>query len=394
MPSHAPLTRRSLVLGLLPFVCLSASAVASETPRRDTNETSGGTGAVVGSRGGAPMTWHDPVEWGIEGKGWIDTERFYDRFPAHAQGKVPGDVWDLSHNSAGLCVRFRTDSPSISLRMDLLSARLSMPHMPATGVSGFDLYVRDSRARWQWVHSAMPAAQHVEGPLIDELAPGMKEFVGYLPLYNGVERLGIGVEAGARFEPIAPNTHRPIVFYGTSICQGGCASRPGMAFTAIVGRMLDWPVINLGFSGSGRMDRGVVDLLAELDPAVYVIDCLPNMDAALVRERTEPLVTELRAARPASPILLVEDRTFGQAPIVPSLMTEQRVRRAELAAAYQRLLSAGIGKLHYLKGDRLLGSDSEGTVDGSHPNDLGMMRYAEALHPVIAKLLGGSVGVR
>ncbi len=333
------------------------------------------------------MIWHDPAEWGVEGKGWADTERFYDRFPAHAKGKVPDSVWDLSHHSAGLCVRFRTDSPSISLRMDLLSAGLGMPHMPPTGVSGFDLYARDDRGKWQWVHSARPEAQHVEETLIDGLTPVNREFVGYLPLYNGVERLAVGVREGARFEPIAPDRRPPIVFYGTSICQGGCASRPGLAYTAIVGRMLDQPVINLGFSGSGRMDSGVVDLLAELEPSIYVIDCLPNMDAALVKERTEPLVRRLRAARPSTPVLLVEDRTFSQAPIIPSLLKEQRERRAQLAAAHRRLQAAGVGNLHYLKGDRLLGADSEGTVDGSHPNDLGMMRYAEALRPALAALI-------
>jgi lysophospholipase L1-like esterase len=335
----------------------------------------------------ADASWHNPIEWGIEGKGWTDTDRFYDRFPARARGKVPDSVWGLSRQSAGLCVRFKTDSPSISLRMDLLSAGLGMPHMPATGVSGFDLYARDGRGKWQWVHQVMPTAQHVEGPLIGGLAPGIREYVGYLPLYNGVEKLEIGVEAGARFEPIAPDKRKPLVFYGTSICQGACASRPGIAYTAIVGRMLEQPVINLGFSGSGRMDGSVVDLLAELEPSVYVIDCLPNMDAALVKERTEPLVKTLRTARPTTPVLLVEDRTFPQAALVPSLMTAHRERRAELTAAYTRLRSAGVGNLHYLKGDRLLGTDSEGTTDGSHPNDLGMMRYAEALRPVLAKLI-------
>jgi hypothetical protein len=234
----------------------------------------------------------------------------------------------------------------------------------------------------------MPSSQHVEGPLIVGLAPGLKEFVGYLPLYNGVERLSIGVESGSEFVPIGPDRRKPIVFYGTSICQGACASRPGIAYTAIVGRMLNQPVINLGFSGSGRMDSGVVDLLTELDPSIYVIDCLPNMDAALVKERTEPLVTKLRAARPTTPILLVEDRTFGQAPLVSSIREAHAERRGELASAFRRLQSAGVGRLHYLKGDRLLGLDSEGTTDGSHPNDLGMMRQAEVLRPVLARLLG------
>lgn len=338
----------------------------------------------------ADTAWHDASKWGVEGRGWSDTERFYDRFPARAKGSVPESVWNLSRQSAGLCVRFKTDSPAISLRMDLLSVSLGMPHMPPTGVSGFDLYARDPRGRWQWAHQAMPTAQHVEGLLIGGLAPGMKEFVGYLPLYNGVVKLEIGVEGGAIFEPIAPDSRRPIVFYGTSICQGACASRPGIAYTAIVGRMLEQPVINLGFSGSGRMDNGVVDLLAELDPSIYVIDCLPNMDAALVQERTEPLVRKLRAAHPSTPILLVEDRTFAQAPLVPGFKKAHRERRAELAGAHRRLQAAGMEKVHYLKGDRLLGTDSEGTTDGSHPNDLGMMRYAEALRPVLAPLLRSS----
>jgi lysophospholipase L1-like esterase len=336
------------------------------------------------------VTWHDVSTWGVEGKGWSDTERFYDRFPARAKGKAPESVWNLSRQSAGMCVRFRTDSPSIHLRMDLLSANLALPHMPATGVSGFDLYTlytRDGRGRWQWVKQAMPTAQHVEGNLIGGLAPGMKEFVGYLPLYNGVNKLEVGVEEGAKLEPVAPRTTTPIVFYGTSICQGACASRPGIAYTAIVGRMLDQPVINLGFSGSGRMDSGVVELLAELDPSVYVIDCLPNMDAAMVKERTEPLVRTLRTARPSAPILLVEDRTFAQAPVVPSMMKAHAERRGELAAAYRRLRDAGVENLHYLKGDRLIGTDSEGTTDGSHPNDLGMMRYAEAYRGVLGRLV-------
>src|SRR6185503_14185573 len=108
---------------------------------------------------------------------------------------------------------------------------------------------------------------------------------------------------------------KPIVFYGTSITQGGCASRTGMVHTAIIGRRFERPVINLGFSGSGKMDPSVVELLAELDPAVYVIDCLPNLNATGVTERTAPLVRMLRKARPATPILLVEDRSYANAPV-------------------------------------------------------------------------------
>jgi lysophospholipase L1-like esterase len=335
------------------------------------------------------IDWHDALTIGIEGRGWTDIESPFDRLPARAKGKVPDSVWGLSKHSAGLCVRFRTDSPSIYLKMDLLSNNLAMPHMPATGVSGFDLYMRTGKDRWQWIKQAMPSAQHVEGELVSGLAPGLHEYVGYLPLYNGVTKLSIGTVSGMKFEAVTPDKRKPIVFYGTSICQGACASRPGIAYTAIVGRMLGQPVINLGFSGSGRMDGGVVDLLAELDPSIFVIDCLPNMDSALVKERTEPLVRKLREARPSTPILLIEDRTFAQAPVIPAMAQGHRERRAELRAAYERLQAAGIPGLTYLMGDNLIGRDGEGTTDGSHPNDLGMMRYAEALRPVLNRLLRG-----
>src|SRR5262249_29415705 len=143
-----------------------------------------------------------------------------------------------------------------------------------------------------------------------------REYLLYLPLYNGVKSVEVGVPKGAALTKASPRPAdhaKPLVFYGTSITQGGCASRPGMVHTAILGRRLERPVINLGFSGNGRMEREMAELLAELAPAVYVLDCLPNMDAALVAQRVEPFVRTLRKARPDTPILLVEDRSYTTA---------------------------------------------------------------------------------
>ncbi len=225
--------------------------------------------------------------------------------------------------------------------------------------------------------------QQVSADLVNGLSREMREYAGYLPLYNGVDRLEIGIDSGAKFEPILPSKVRPMVYYGTSICQGACASRPGIAYTAIIGRMFNEPVINLGFSGSGKMDEGVVDLLAELSPSIYIIDCLPNMNAEQVKSRTAPLIRTLRKAHPETPILLVEDRSFAQSPLYPDLQRAHEDRRKELYQAFRAAKDSGDPALFYLKGDRLLGTDSEGTTDGSHPNDLGMMRYAEALRPAI-----------
>lgn len=127
---------------------------------------------------------------------------------------------------------------------------------------------------------------------------------------NGIESLEIGVPAGAQFEGLKPRADAPILFYGTSITHGACASRPGMVHTAILGRRLDRPVINLGFSGNGRMDVAVGELMAQVDAALYVIDCLPNMRPDQVTAKCAPLVRMLRAAHPDTPIVLVEDRRF------------------------------------------------------------------------------------
>ena len=208
----------------------------------------------------------------------------------------------------------------------------------------------------------------------------------YLPLYNGVESLEIGLPPQAAMKPLAPRGSRPIVFYGTSITHGGCASRPGMAYPAILGRRLDRPTLNLGFSGNGTMNLEVAALLAELDAAVYVIDSLPNMNASAVAKRTEPLVRRLRSARPNTPIVLVEDRAFANAPLLPAQRRHHAASRAALKGAFQRLQAAGLEGLVYLEGEHLLGEDGEATVDSSHPTDLGMIRMADALEPVLRPL--------
>lgn len=333
------------------------------------------------------VAWYDASHWGVEGKAWKETARYYDRLPAKAEGVVRGPVWNLSRHSAGMAVLFQTDASKIMVRYRLRSGNLAMPHMPATGVSGVDLYGRNEEGKWGWIGVSRPGAQDVTATLADGLLPGSREYMLYLPLYNGVESLEIGVPEGAAFQPIAPRSTKPIVYYGTSIAHGACASRPGMSFSAILGRWFDRPVINLGFSGNGRMDAEVADLLAELDASVFVIDCLPNMDGPAVAERTEPLVRRIRQSRPDAPIVLVEDRTYANTPFLPARRQRHDESRAALRGAYERLIASGVKNLHYVEGENLLGDDYEATTDSSHPSDLGMMRMAESLAPVLKPLL-------
>jgi len=335
----------------------------------------------------AAIDWHNVEEWGVEGKGWTDTQRYFDRLPGRAEGIVRQPVWDLSRHAAGMCVRFESDAPELFVRYKLLNENLAMSHMPATGVSGLDLYGQDARGMDRWVAVVRPDKQEMETSVAKGLAPGKRRYTLYLPLYNGVERLEVGVEKGGSFEPVAPRAEKPMLFYGTSILHGACASRPGMAFPAILGRRLGRPVYNLGFSGNGRMEPEVGALLAELDPCVYVIDCLPNMNAEMVSERAAPLVRQLRNARPDTPILLTEDRSFTNTPFFPARKAHHRQSREALKEAFRDLTEAGTSNLFYLDGDHLLGLDGEAATDGSHPNDLGMMRYADAYEPVLRAIL-------
>ena len=289
-----------------------------------------------------------------------------------------------------MLVRFETNATAIHTRYNLTSANLAMPHMPATGVSGLDLYARDERGRDRWLNVTRPATQLVKAEIISGVDPapeGRRLYTAYLPLYNGVESLEIGVPSGATFAGVAPRKQRPILFYGTSIMHGACASRPGMSISALVGRQFNLPTINLGFSGNGQMEKEVGDFLVELDPCVYAIDCLPNMNGEMVGQRAEPLVRQLRAARPDTPILLVEDRSFTNSPFLKGRRDHHAASRAALRKAHEALTRDGVKKLYYLKGEDLLGDDGEGATDGSHPNDLGFVRYADAYEKVLKRIL-------
>jgi lysophospholipase L1-like esterase len=336
--------------------------------------------------------WYDIRSLGLEGQGWADVKAPFDRLPAKAEQTARPPVWALGRNSTGLCVRFVTGATAVHARWTVTGKNLAMPHMPATGVSGLDLYVRTAAGKWQWVANGRPTAETTAAQLATGLPAGEKEFLLYLPLYNGVASAEIGLPKGAvlkRADPRPAEQARPMVFYGTSITQGGCASRPGMVHTAILGRRFDHAVINLGFSGNGTLDLEMAALLGELDAAVFVLDCLPNLAPAQVAERTGPFVQALRKAKPTTPILLVEDRSYASAPALAALAKRNTDSRAAYKKAFDALVLAGDKNLHYLRGEHLIGDDGEGTVDGSHPTDLGFMRqadaFAEALKPLLAK---------
>ena len=325
--------------------------------------------------------WYNGEILPIEGRGFNDTEQYYDRLPARAKESVPGAVWNLSHHSAGMALHFVSDGGSFKIRWELKSKNLAMPHMPATGVSGVDVYKRTPEG-WRFVKNGRPRSFSNEVAIA--ISP-KTECLVYLPLYNGIKEITIGIpkEKSLSLPPARPNgITKPVLIYGTSITQGGCASRPGMAFTAIAGRLVDAPVVNLGFSGNGRMEMALCDLIAEIDTSIYVLDCLWNMNDSLVKKRAEPFIRALQKKRPDTPILLAEDcNVFERAPTPKSKI--MRGIYDKLKAEDPTLWK----KLHYLAAKEMLGHDYEGTVDGCHPNDLGMMRQGKVYGNAIKEIL-------
>lgn len=222
-----------------------------------------------------------------------------------------------------------------------------MVHMLATEVSRLDLHAKADDSCWRWLGIGRPIGKTTTATLATRLPEGTREYLLCFPLYNGVTSVEFGAPEGRTLKkvPSRPEANRnPVVVYGTSTTQGGCVSRPGMVHTAILGRWFSRPFTNLGFSGNGKVEPEVADLLAELDPAVYVPDCLPNMNAQLVTERIEPSVRTLRKSHPDTPIMLAEDRTYANAFLLPS----QRQTNTANHAAHDRLIADGVIGLHYL----------------------------------------------
>ena len=325
----------------------------------------------------------------IEGTAVADSlkESPYDRLPVSYKDKVRQPVWDLSKSSAGITVRFHSNSTSINLKWTVLND-FDMPHMASTGIKGIDLYTKYNN-KWRYVTTAgaivglkkyqnksKPLDSISEFELIKNMTPEFREYKLFLPLYDGVTKLEVGIDPTASIEKASPSSVKPIVFYGTSITQGGCASRPGMAHTSIISRRLDVECINYGFSGNGRMETPIVELISEISASFYVIECLQNMDSDQVKQRVRPLVETIRKKHPLTPIVLVENMMYKMAFLNQTLQDELIQENLTLKNEFDKILKSGDQNIFYVK-DNLL--DNEGTVDGVHLTDLGFLRYADYL---------------
>ncbi len=350
---------------------------------------------LVSSAQDKNVIYSDASAFPVYGKCIEQTSARYERLPKEFDGVVREPLWELGRNSAGLFIRFRSNSTKIRARWKSTSPRHYMPHMTDAGDNGLDLYILTEKDGWRFAGSGFEWGgrdKDVKGKtLVANMKPEMREYMLYLSLYNGIDSLEIGVDEGAVIEAPAvesPKTERPVVMYGSSILQGGCASRPGMAFTAILGRRLDREVINLGFSGNALLDYEIAEYITRVqNPGLIVLDYVPNSSAERINEKGEKFFRIIRDAFPDVPVILVEDPTFPHTRFDQKMLEEVTSKNAAQLALYRKLRKAGEKRLYYVSTDGLIGKDGEATVDGVHFTDLGMMRYAEKILPVMKKAL-------
>ncbi len=334
------------------------------------------------------LVYHDASAFPLLGKATQNSATRYERLPDSLRNISRKPLWALGQNSAGLALRFRSNSTTIAAKWEVLLDR-NMNHMTPTGIKGLDLYCLQD-GKWVFVNSGRPSGKVNEATIISYMKPVEREYMLYLPLYDGVTSLSIGVDSLAEIsgpEVQLPVREKPVVFYGTSILQGGCASRPGMAHTNIISRWLNRECVNLGFSGNALLDLEIAEVVAGVDASVYVLDFVPNANVQQMKERADKFYTIIRSRHPDTPVIFLEDPIFTHTRFDQRIAEEVAQKNETVNAIFQSLKKRGEKNIYMISSKDMLGHDGEATVDGVHFTDLGMMRYAELVCPMIKKCI-------
>ena len=332
------------------------------------------------------QTYYPAQELTMVGK-VMDTPAPFHRIDTLRYPDIPAVVKDKGIASAGLAISFRSNSNAIYAKW-CTNSQYSIPNMTSIAYRGVDLYIKKDGA-WQYAGVGMSqnGGNCNSAKLVDHLGQEEREFLLYLPLYSETQSLEIGVDEGASMKAGAQPFGKKVLVYGSSIVQGASASRPGLAYPAILSRQTGLDFLNLGMSGVAKMEREVADLVAEQEADVYLLDCIPNSSPEQVTERTGYLIRRIRELHPDAPIILMQsviresgyfDREIGE-----------RVRKQNENAyrEFTNLQQEGVKNLHFIPAEELLGDDHEGTADGTHPNDLGFDRMVRLIKPVVLSVL-------
>ena len=303
------------------------------------------------------------------------------RMPEHIAAAVNPRVLALHANTAGGRVRFKTDSPYVAVYAKMPQIG-RMPHFPLTGSAGFDLYVEEDGEQ-QYTGTYMPPYTITDGfeSVVEFPDPRMREITLHMPLYSEVSELYIGVSGKTSLDAPKPYLpYKPIVYYGSSITQGGCSSRPGLAYENVLSRRLSVDHVNLGFSGNARAEDTIAEYISRLDMSVFVYDYDHNAPTVEHLQNThERMFRTVRKAQPQLPIVLLSRPKYR--------LTDEENKRLEIIrATYNRAKDGGDQNVYLIDGPTLMQyAGDEGTVDNCHPNDLGFASMARVLGDLLEK---------
>ncbi len=308
------------------------------------------------------------------------------RFPEEVARRTSESVYELHTITAGGRVRFRTDSQRIAVRASL-GVIWRMAHMSLALNAGFALYeVRGGEE--QYLKTFLPPVDVVDSyeTSVDLKSQKERDLVLYFPNYGGVEKLEIGLVPGTTLG--VGNTYAnplPIVFYGSSITQGGCASRPGNDYIAMISRRLHCDVLNLGFSGNAKGETAMAEYIASLPMRAFVLDYDHNApDADHLRRTHELFFQIIRKHQPELPVVFVTRPKLR-------LDAQEVQRRGIVFRTYQNAIAAGDRHVYFVSGSQMFARTGGGdcTVDGTHPNDLGFFYMAETIGAALEEALRG-----
>jgi hypothetical protein len=310
----------------------------------------------------------------------------YHRLDTALYPGLPPRVKELLTHSAGIAVCFTTNSSSITAKWCNTRAK-QYPNLTPIANKGLDLYIKNTSGQWQYAGVGKPNGVCSESLLVENMNDNEKQCVLYLPLYDEISNLEIGVDAVASIAPLPDPFRKRILIYGSSIVQGASASRPGMAYPAQLGRQTGLAFLNLGLSGSAKMEKEAADMVASLEADAYILDCVPNTNPALIRERTGYLVTTIRAQHPGKPIIVLQSIVREQGAWDQKLGATVKQQNIAIQNEVLKLLEGGMKDLYFITSEQMLGNDHEGSVDGTHPNDLGFYRMTTRLLPLLQDIL-------
>jgi len=309
----------------------------------------------------------------------------YNRIDTNKYKDLPPRVVQLLSHSAGIAISFKTNSNVISAKW-CVTASKALPNMVPTAQKGLDLYIKNGQ-KWQFAGIGKVTGICNEEILIGRMDNTEKECLLYLPLYDQVDKLEIGIVKNA---DIAANNNpfvKRVLIYGSSIVQGTGASRPGMAYPARLSRATGINFINLGLSGSAKMEPEVADMVAAIDADAYILDCVPNTNPELITERIANFISTVRKRNPDIPIIVMQSLIRENGYWDKVLGAQVRQQNINIQKEILSLLQKGIKNLYFITSENMIGDDHEGTIDGTHPNDLGYDRMIQYITPLISDIL-------